>query len=458
MYSYFNFKKIDNEYLITNDFGKWMFIDKKNLQSLLSNGNIDDEINQRLIDNLFVYNDKYDFSERNKYILRDAKSFLFEPTSLHIFILTNNCNMNCIYCQAKDEMHINRQSMNIVTAERCVDFALSSPSNDLTFEFQGGEPLTNFETLKHVVLYSEANKSKKIIHYNLVSNLSLIDDKIIDFIKEYNINLSTSLDGNQITHDHNRKFQNGNGSFDVVKKEISRIRTKGIELNAIQTTTRFGMDYFKETVDAYIDLGFNTIFIRPLTRLGTADRMWNEIGYTAEEFISYYSKIIDYLIDLNKKNIQISEVHSAIFLTKILDGFSGNYMELRSPCGASIGQLAYFYDGSIFTCDEGRMIYEMGNESFKLGNVFKNTYDEIINSSVCKSTCVASLLESQLNCSDCVYQPYCGTCPVLNLAQDKDLIFKNRMSFRCKIYKGMLDTLFKHLKNKDTVTLFNKWV
>ena len=46
-----------------------------------------------------------------------------------------------------------------------------------------------------------------------------------------------------------------------------------------------------------------------------------------------------------------------------------NYMELRSPCGAGVGQLAYYADGDIFTCDEGRMLHEMGQSTFRLGNV-----------------------------------------------------------------------------------------
>jgi hypothetical protein len=30
-------------------------------------------------------------------------------------------------------------------------------------------------------------------------------------------------------------------------------------------------------------------------------------------------------------------------------------LELRSPCGAGIGQLLYNYDGKVYTCDEGRI-------------------------------------------------------------------------------------------------------
>lgn len=51
------------------------------------------------------------------------------------------------------------------------------------------------------------------------------------------------------------------------------------------------------------------------------------------------------MIRLNQKGVRIIEGHARIFLRKILGGFSENYMELRSPCGAAVGQIAYYYDG-----------------------------------------------------------------------------------------------------------------
>jgi len=458
MYNFFNFKKFNDKYLITNDMGRYMFIDKDIFKSLVFGYEIKDELESQLHKNYFIFDDEYSFSESCKYALRDSKNYLFESTVLHIFVLTNSCNMKCIYCQAKDEEHINKSYMNKEIAEKSVNIALSSPSKCLTFEFQGGEPLCNFDILKHIVLYTEENKRDKIVSYNLVSNLLLANDEILDFLKYYNINISTSLDGDKRIHDYNRLLLNGDGSFDYLVGKIEKFKNKNIELSAIQTTTKKSLAYSKQIIDSYVDLGFSSIFLRPLTRLGTAARIWDEIGYTAEEFIEFYSKSLDYIMELNKQGVHIKEIHALIFLKKILHGVAENYMELRSPCGASIGQLAYFYDGNIFTCDEGRMLYEMGNDAFKLGNVFDDTYDTIIKSPTCKTTCIASLLESQLNCSDCVYQAYCGTCPVLNLAQDNDLFFKNISSFRCKVYKGILDKLFLILNDGKHLNILERWV
>ena len=126
-------------------------------------------------------------------------------------------------------------------------------------------------------------------------------------------------------------------------------------------------------------------------------------------------------------------------------------MELRSPCGGAIGQMAYYYDGNIYTCDEGRMLSEMGNDSFKLGNVMENTYKDLMKCDCTKAMCVSSCIECLPYCSNCVYMPYCGTCPVINLAQDNNIFARKPKEFRCKVYGGILDTLFDYIENVPTI-------
>ena len=72
--------------------------------------------------------------------------------------MTNACNISCVYCQAQDSAQEKKGKMQEMTAKAAVDIALQSPNEYLTFEFQGGEPLLNFETIKYIVEYSEQNK------------------------------------------------------------------------------------------------------------------------------------------------------------------------------------------------------------------------------------------------------------------------------------------------------------
>ena len=94
-----------------------------------------------------------------------------------------------------------------------------------------------------------------------------------------------------------------------------------------------------------------------------------------------------------------------------------------------------------------------------LGNVNESSYQDLIKSASCHAVCASSILESIPSCCDCVYQPYCGTCPVVNFALYNDIIEKNPRSFRCLVYSGILDYLFELLleNDEDTLKVLNSW-
>lgn len=332
-----------------------------------------------------------------------------------------------------------------MTAKAAVDIALQSPNEYLTFEFQGGEPLLNFETIKYIVEYSEQNKNHKQIQYSLVTNTLLLNEEMIQFFKKYDVSISTSLDGCKEVHNSNRPKIDGDGTYDYVSRNIKWLQSNDIQVGAIETTTKISLKNAEKIIETYHNLGLNHLFIRPLTPLGYAKEHWAEIGYEPEEFLKFYKQCILILLEHNRNGIRMSEGHARIFLKKILTGYSENYMELRSPCGAGIGQMAYYYDGNIYTCDEGRMVAEMGDQMFCLGNVNYSTYDDLMENRVCKVTCQASVLESLPGCCDCVYHPYCGVCPVISYASDNSIYTRESNVYRCKIYKGILDILFEIL-------------
>lgn len=458
--NYFNFKHFNEHILITNDFGKYAFVSKDDFKNIISKKiDMESELAKMLVEKNMIYDESdLEYSSRNKYPLRDIKGHVNTATALHIFVVTTVCNMSCVYCQANNGVECSHLVMDKEMAEHAVDIALQSPEPSLAFEFQGGEPLLNFEIIKHIVEYTEERKGGHKVDYTVVTNLTLLTDEMLDFFAQYNFGLSTSIDGNDIVHNNNRVFANGTGTFSSVLKSIEKIRKAGLHVGAIQTTTRFSLKYPKDIVHTYANLGFDSIFIRPLTPLGKAAMHWEEIGYSPEEFVDFYKEALEELIEINKMGYFIKEDHATILLKRIRGDFI-NYMELRSPCGAGVGQLAYYADGNIFTCDEGRMLHEMGQSTFCLGNVYKSQYTDLIKNGVCKTVCVSSILETIPSCCDCVYQPYCGTCPVVNYAMNGDVIEKHPRGYRCSIYSGILDYLFsKFYENEEKIMkILNSW-
>ena len=457
MKGHFYFGRFRDGILLTGDTGCWRFFTKDQFNDFMNDEISEDSaVYQMLEEEHFCYHGSQEaFIQDSIDEIRSGNSYLFEATSLFIFAVTNECNNRCVYCQANGCGTLRK--MTIEVAKAALDRIAGTPAKTITIEFQGGEPLMNFPVIRYIVENANEFLPGKEVQFTLVSNLSLITDEIAKFLDDHHVSISTSLDGFRELHDMNRPAANHTSSFENMLAGREKIERLGMKTGAIQTTTAQALCYPEKIVQTYAELGYNMIFLRPLTRLGSAARRWNEIGYSPEQYLSFYRKALEEIIRMNKKGVPMVEYHAALLLSKIMRGKALNYMELRSPCGAGIGQVAITANGNVYTCDEGRMIAETGDEAFLIGNVLKDDYNDWMNSSCCKAVCSASLLETLPGCCDCVYKPYCGVCPVVNYAINRNItqISKDR----CAIYKGILDLIFGYLIDGDeeTFRLFEEW-
>jgi His-Xaa-Ser system radical SAM maturase HxsB len=456
-----NCGKIGSNRLVTNYFGSWSMLSEKEFSSLnrCSTGQGGRLSGRLKKDGIII--DRQNFSR----VLDGYKTlnrFLFQGPSLHIVVPTLRCNHKCVYCHAAPP-DARDSDMDRATAINVLNFIFKTQSKAVTIEFQGGEPLLNWDIVKLIV--KEAGRlnekyEKKNLRIAIVSNLTLMDEKKLDFLVRNNVSVCTSLDGPEKVHNANRNYINGKGTYkDVVKwigkiKEGYRKRKSAAELNALVTVTRHSLPYWKEIIDEYAGQGFSTVHLRFLNRLGRARENWGEISCTPEEFTAFWKKGMDYMIALNKKGIRIKERTASLMLEKILNKRCPGYAELMSPCGAGRTQLAYSFNGDVYTCDEARMLNE---ELFRLGNVHKNTYKEVMRSGSLIGTCYASVLDNY--CPDCVFRPFCGTCPVLNYAEQGTLVPKIRETAKCKIYKEQFSHIFGSIsKNLSEYDILRKWV
>jgi His-Xaa-Ser system radical SAM maturase HxsB len=375
--------------------------------------------------------------------------FLGNGTSLHIVVPTHRCNMDCIYCFASScDMKSNPSNtdMSYDTAREIVDFIMKSPSKAITIEFQGGEPIARFDIIKVMVERAkELNKTYcKDLRFALVSNFTLLTDSIVDWLIDNGVTFCTSLDGPKFVHDKNRFFVDGYkissnkndgvkkvGSYDRVVYWINRINKKykdrGIDLkvNALMTITRSSLPYYKEIIDDYIRLNLNPINIRPLTQVGRALEQKDSIFYSSNEFFDFYEKSLKYLDELSDKGIFVEERIRELFRVKILFNIPMYHTEYDSPCGATTGQIVYYVDGGIYTCNEA-----LGREEFMLGSVFESRWQDLFKKKEVSKAILNSMLENNVKCDRCVYKPYCGTCMVENFYNFSKFNFYPEKTFK----------------------------
>jgi uncharacterized protein len=229
------------------------------------------------------------------------------------------------------------------------------------------------------------------------------------------------------------------------------------------TISKTNIDHLGKVIDEYVRVGFKSIFLRALNPYGYAQKKSGErLQYSIEDYIGAYKDALKYIIDLNIKGQHFSESFSAILLTRILTPFATGFVDLQSPTGAGILGVIYNHDGSVYPCDEGRMLAAMGDNHFCLGNVYDNTYQEIFLNSKLKKIVTASCVETIPGCHSCVYQPYCGADPIRSYSQQKDKSYIGHMptSEFCKKHKAILSHLFGLIRNSDeeVMDVFWSWI
>ncbi|MBI5526836.1 MAG: His-Xaa-Ser system radical SAM maturase HxsB [Deltaproteobacteria bacterium] len=457
-------------FVLTNIAGKWLTVSRKDFDALKAgkakaNSALGKKLRER-----GMFPGRVD-REALVAAYREKNRHLFAGPNLHIVIVTLRCNQQCAYCHAsRRRMDERRYDMTLDTARKVADTIFETTSPSITIEFQGGEPVANWPALKFIVEYAQKKNATagKQLNFSLVTNLSLLDKAKTKFLLDNGVLLCTSLDGPADLHRANRTFSGGD-SYDDTIRRMERInaeyKKRGYDtmlyhVDALMTTTRASLGRARDIVDEYLSRGIKVLHLRPLNPMGFAQKTWQRIGYSDAEFLAFYRDTLDYVIERNLKGDEIQERMSAIFLTKILTERDPNFLDLRSPCGAGIGQLAYNHDGMIFTCDEGRMVHQMGDDIFALGKAGETPYREIVSHETVKAIGVASCLDCLPRCAECAYRPYCGACPVVNYMEQGDIFGQRARSSRCAIYIGVLDYLFRrlHKADKDVLNIFSKWV
>lgn len=395
--------------------------------------------------------------------VRTKRSVLEGFTRLHILVVTLRCDHTCPYCQVSrvTEDRV-RFDMSFDTASRAVDWIFRSPAKELKIEFQGGEPTMNWPVLAHVVTTASARAKAqgREVEYVIATNLSSINDEMLHFCRAHRIHLSTSLDGPAQLHNANRP-RPGRDSYERLTANLERARALlgQDQVSALMTTTPAALKWPKEIIDEYVGLGFDSVFLRPISPYGFATRTRLDRAYSVQHFLDFYRQGLEHIIDLNRRGVALVESYAQILLRKMLTPYPVGYVDLQSPAGAAIGVLVYNYDGDVYASDESRMLAEMGDRSFRLGSLSTDSYENVMTGARVRALVENSCLETLPGCSECAFAPYCGADPILNWATQSDIVGHRPTSEFCRRQMGLFTLLFDRLRDGDAFTrqLFLAW-
>ncbi|CDF58335.1 thioether cross-link-forming SCIFF peptide maturase [Thermobrachium celere] len=379
-----------------------------------------DEIRQLEEEGMLYTEDPY-----KNIILNDNGPSYIKAMCLNI---AHDCNLKCKYCFASEgDYKGERKLMSAEVGKKAIDFVIENagPRRNVEIDLFGGEPLMNFKVVKEIVEYARQREKEtgKNIRFTITTNATLLTDEIMDFIDENMGNVVLSIDGRKEVNDNIRIRYDGTGTFDDILPKIKKMvekRKDGKQYYVRGTFTRENLDFYNDVM-MLADEGFKEISIEPVVLEDKHPLSLREEDL--ETIYEQYDKLAEEIVRREKEGKGFKFYHFNIDV----NGGPCVYKRI-SGCGAGYEYVAVTPDGDIYPCHQF-----VGNEDFKLGNVFTG----IENNELIK-TFKNGHIYNKPKCMECWARFYCsGGCQANNYSFNKDIHIPYELG--CKMMKKRVE-------------------
>lgn len=326
--------------------------------------------------------------------------------NLQFWIQTSDrCNLACTYCYIP--------SLNSSKKMRPDLFSLFGQKllgvlglKSVSIKLAGGEPLLSFEDWYPEVINLRNTLAEVDVRLNvrIITNLTFLTPKIVEYIKCNDIGVSVSLDGLSENNDRNRVYKDGHGSFNIVKKNLEVLRKNGIKPGVMITATSENSAGIDALIESLVQ--DDLVFRLSDAKGGHIHPKEFEIAFTDARRILSRAVTAGYPVS---KRIVVSDL-------KTLE-------PQATPCSMGTTGGALYLDGSVYFChtefEKGTPLGSL-DEDEGLLDIIRRGY--------------AKHLGLSLDCRACEYRFVCaGGCPLYRI---------NGKSPMCSAYKMIIPQIF----------------
>lgn len=387
-----------------------------------------------MINNIEYKRDNPSFSDQLQKLFNiSPKNFTFQ--------VTENCNLKCTYCYQINKSY---HAMDFKTAKLYCDMILNGTApyilddNDeypkgVIIEFIGGEPLLQVDLISQICDYLITEMIKRNhpwlfrFRFSISTNGTLyFTPKVQNFIKKFSpwLSLNITLDGNQKLHDSCRVFEDGSGSYDIVKKAVEYHRQYwDANMGTKLTIAPQNIEFLYDAVISFIEMGFTCIHLNCVFEKG-----W-ELNH-AVILYNQLKKIADYILEhdlFDKVFLSIFEEKAFYQLPKT---------DTNNWCGGNGKMLALDWKGDYYPCIR-YMESSLGENipPLKIGSIDKGigtneNEQNIIN----ELKSITRQSQSTEECLNCPINAGCAWCSGYNY-QDTGSVNK-RATYICIMHKA----------------------
>jgi len=398
---------------------------KRIVESKFNGHNGYNELIEDLMDRYYLVS-----GDEREILKRRSKKYLHECLdgkgidSLYL-VLTDLCNFRCPYClpRVANEGNLKKELLTEKDAFKVVDeyisFIRKRGLKEGKISFRGGEPLLNFALLGEIVHYTEKIKDLRF-KYTIITNASLIDTEIAQFLAKHKIKVTVSIDGQEMVHNKTRKL-GSKGSFGAVKKGIQELTKAEANFHSVYTTlTDYNFRDLSPNLTGFLKQNqIKSWVIEP--------DLTNEISFSTEEIV--------------KKILSIKK-YAKRFGIEVSGYWEYPYKRMFS---------SILYDQKFGFCKTacGELISLKPNGEFTTCNYMPITLDDVSSfSEVKNSKAFNNMVKERCftrldNCRGCDIEGHCrGGCTITYFEARKKGK-KHLLENRCRLYRKFTEELIR---------------
>lgn len=335
--------------------------------------------------------------------------------------MTDSCNLRCSYCYvSKRPTHMDigiAKTLISKIAKECQQAGYDS----IRFKFAGGEPTIRWTTIKELIDWarSDLETTALRISFLILTNGTFLPPDLIDYVVSGMVDIAISLDGVEQWHDKHRSYQNGNGSFHDVDKNIELLLERGVNPSISSTITRDNVKGLTELAEYCVQRNLRFRFSpyrRPFTSQADLKSENTELIYELKRCYEW--------LECHLPARSLYEIH------RFAD------IDLKTPkariCGVGVNTVAITSEGKASLCQ-----FDMDNP---IGNGLENNVLQLLKDQK-RFPVAQNRVEFIPTCQDCKWRFTCAAgCPYL--AMNQYGVFRHASPY-CEVYQAILPVLLR---------------
>jgi uncharacterized protein len=256
------------------------------------------------------------------------------------FHVTDRCNLRCAYCYLPHLPKDMTFDVGCASVDAVFRSALKHSYTKVKLKYAGGEAMLRFDFVCNLHRYAQQKSHQHEIALEgvLLSNGTLLTPSIITKIKELKLRLMISLDGIDTSHNQQRFYSGGHGSFSDVARGVELALSYGVVPDIAVTVTGRNAANLPELMEWILDrnLPFSLNFYR------TNDYSLSSRALKLEEGI---------IIQGLKAAYHVIESHlpERRLLASLVDRANLSTAHLK-PCAVGKSYLVFNSTGQVSTC------------------------------------------------------------------------------------------------------------